>query len=363
MAKITGALALKGEILTGSKDPVSAEKRRGWLKERQSGLGGSDMASILAGRLFGVWASKTAEIESVEHGAEAKDADSYTPEYMEWGKRLERPIAEAYALARGVDVEWLAEVTFQHPEHPWWLGSPDGRIIAIPRGLEIKNRGISTREAWGEDGTDQVPEGIAVQVCHYMPITPFPELGRIGADAYDIAVLWGGNKMRTWTVSRDPAVEAMLEEEGEKFWRTYVIPRVAPPLDASDSAAKWLKKRFSSHVEEIRDASPEEVALVGEYRRIRSGADALAEQADAISNQIRAAIGDQAGIRVGDARVTWRQAKGTVSVDYSAAFRDLAAGIRESGDPVLMGMIDSVISKSTVTKPGVRRFICPKEKE
>ena len=288
---------------TATLDATAA--RAAWLEERRSGLGGSDMSAILGidGSAFAVWASKTLPVED-----DARPVNNR----MRWGKRLERAIADEYAALTSRPVDFLGERVFRHPEHAWWIGSPDAGVgavgadvAAVPyeRGLEIKTSGLDQRWRFG-DGADDVPERFIVQVAHYMPL--------LDVDVFDVHVLIGGNDDRIYTIQRDPQLEAVIAETGERWWKRHVEGNVPPPIDASPAVGEYLRRRFPRAVVDVREATAEEADILRRCQEAREAFAAAELRKDALENAVKAAIGEAGGIRLGEAKVTWPETKGRV---------------------------------------------------
>lgn len=327
-----------------------AAAREAWLGQRKTGLGGSDIAAILgvSGSPFAVWCSKTME---------SREEDPVPERRLFWGKELERSIAEGYSKLIGEPIEFMGEVLMRHPLHPWWIGSPDGRRLRSPVGFEVKNRGGEQRSKFGREGTDDIPDAIACQVLHYMPLLSWPELGgKVGADYFEVVVLFGGNDHKIYTVRRDPEIEAVIAEKGEHFWNTYVVPKVAPPLDGSEAASWYVKKRFPRNIEGIRTPTEEEFALLVECQKAREESAAAEAEQDRVENLVKAAIGDADGLAFGKKAVTWKKRKDSEKTDMEAVFGDLRATL----PPEQLALLSELTQKHTRAVEGVRAFYFPK---
>src|SRR5262245_44910508 len=100
--------------------------------ERASGLGASEMGAVLGLSRhrdpWGVYADKLHLIER----------EPPTPR-MQWGRRLQRAIAQGFSEETGLEHEWYDRL-IRHPIRRWQYASPDALILTNPRQiLEVKN--------------------------------------------------------------------------------------------------------------------------------------------------------------------------------------------------------------------------------
>ena len=85
------------------------EARERWLLERRSGIGASEAAAVLG---LSPWKTPLALYAEKIGAVAAKDLAAES-EAVEWGKRLEEPIAQAYAEKTGRKVVNLGEFAIQ----------------------------------------------------------------------------------------------------------------------------------------------------------------------------------------------------------------------------------------------------------
>ena len=192
-----------------------------WLKERQKGIGGYDVAAILGmspwRTPYQVWEEKTTPID--ETAAEDDRPALY------WGRVLEAPIRQAYADKTGRTVTKPAEA-FVSSKYPFMRANLDG-IADDGRVVEFKTS--SKSDGWGEVGTDEIPDYYMTQVQHYLAVT--------GVKTADVAVLIGGNDFRIYTVEADEELQALLIERESEFW-ALVESRTPPDLTSTKDAAR-----------------------------------------------------------------------------------------------------------------------------
>jgi putative phage-type endonuclease len=294
-------------------------------------LGGSDAAAIVGVSPYrgplDVWARFHMPVEDQES------------EPAIWGNVLEEPIAREYARRQRVEIATV-DTTVRHPEHPWMLANPDRLIVGARRGLEVKTAGVRQAHRWGEgDGSDagDVPDEYRLQVAHYMAV--------FGFDAWDLAVLIGGQDFRIYRITRDRELESMLIEAEREFWERHVVTGVQPAADASPNAEAWVSRLYPRNTLPPVEATDERVRAATEYDRARAEADAADERKTAASARLRSLIGESEGFRWGaKSKATWTNNKGGAATDWQAIARDLASG----------DVPEHLIQKHTTIKPGPR---------
>lgn len=242
------------DLQPGSIERVPLGLTEEQLRERRTGIGGSDIAAVL-----GVDPYRTRwHVFADKLGIAAPHEET---RFTRWGHRLEAVIADEYAERH--DVTLARCVTQRHATRTWQVVTPDRLIVDDDArslwGLEIKNKGFYQSKNWGEDGDseDTIPDEVQAQ-CHWsMALTELPR--------WDVAALLGGNDYREFVVRRDVDFEAVMLEEGEKFWRDHVLRQVPPDLDGSGPAWDYLAARLPSMKRDI-DADADAEQLVKSIR-------------------------------------------------------------------------------------------------
>lgn len=256
-------------------------------------------------------------------------------EAMRLGTALEPVVASLYEgghLATGEALKTAAEMwpreaphgVLRHPREGWVLASPD-RVVAAagdrrgrpPRLVEIKSVAWRSAHHWG-DAHDEVPPWYRAQVEWQMLVT--------GVPACDLVALIGGAELRVYRLAADPALAGMLLDIGRAFWRT-VERGEAPAVDASETWRRHLEARFPRAGAEMVAATrdhDEIAARLADARGRKAAAEADEERA---ANELRAAIGDAAGIAGEGWKATWKPAKG------SPAWKSIAMELGAEGRP------------------------------
>jgi putative phage-type endonuclease len=302
-----------------------------WLKSllisetRNKGLGGSDLAAVVGispfKTPFDVWLDKTGQSEPEQEKP-----------WLEWGNRLEPVIAKAYSDKTGVALI-KNSVVFQHPKHSWFIGTPDYLRPTEPRGLDCKTSSGFSRDKWGEEGTDQIPDYYIVQAQWYMTLT--------GAHLWDIPVLIGGNDFRSYIVRHNEDLEDALLNAAEKFWTKHVLGETAPEMLPSTQAEQWLRRRFAKNREIMRKANAEEEGLASELLSVREGIETREKKKAEIEMKLKASIGPSEGIEGDFGKITWKSNKDSQKIDWEGIAKKLGAHLE-------------IISSFTTTKSGAR---------
>lgn len=163
-----------------------------WLAERRTGYGASD-APILVEGDEASWRQLHGEKLGLL-------PDRVGTETMELGKRLEGLILKLAAERLGQPIVRVNRIV-RHPDLPHVFASLDGRLKRGPiRPVEAKKWSMKGDD-WGPAGSDIVPVRILYQLQQQAAVT--------GADAVEVAVLFGGSKLELFTVGRD---ETMIDE-------------------------------------------------------------------------------------------------------------------------------------------------------
>ena len=162
-----------------------------WKAERRTGYGASD-APILVEGDEAAWRQLHGEKLGLLPDREANET-------MLLGNQLEDVIARIAAEREGWRLQRVNRLV-RHPELAYVFASLDRRIVGLRRPLEVKKWAVKGDD-WGHAGSDIVPVRILYQLQQQAAVT--------GADAIEVAVLFGGSKLETFTVGRD---QSMIDE-------------------------------------------------------------------------------------------------------------------------------------------------------
>lgn len=189
-----------GRFKTGSPE---------WHQARAGALGGSEIAAALGlspfESPFSLWHRKAGLIGPTEDNGE-----------MYWGRRLEAPIRDEFEWRHLGEYDPAIKVgTWRHAERRWQVANPDALLyepapdrqdapVAI---LECK--AARNRDAWGAEGSDDVPVYYRAQAMWYMDV--------FEVQTAHIAVLFTGSDYAEFVVEFDEMEAAILRERGRMF--------------------------------------------------------------------------------------------------------------------------------------------------
>lgn len=291
-----------------------ATGRLNWLKQRQSGIGGSDVAPILG---ISKWRSPL-DVYNDKTAEEIEESDNSS---MEWGRRLEPVIRQAYADTKGAPVI-VPNVMYRSVEHPFMIANIDG-ICEDGTIVEIKT--ARSGADWGEAGTNEIPQYYLTQVQHYMTV--------LGAPRCDIAVLIGASEFRIYTVENDPELADLLIEEEAAFWEK-VQAKQPPAPRTFEEVSRAFTKSVSGKVS--ADSVTEN--LLRELVRVQSELKDLKVREEELKAGITSFMADKDTLidSFGNTLATWKTTKPRVSFDSAAlkkAMPDIWNQYAKTGEP------------------------------
>ena len=257
-------------------------------REKQKGIGGSDVATILGlnpyKSIFTLWLEKTGQIEP----------PVLNNEYIEWGNILEPVIREKFAKETGFEVEenhWV----MLHDQHDFMVANVDGEVtdpqFAGKKGvLEIKTAGERMRDQW-EDGP---PNHYMLQLQHYLAVLDY-------SYGY-VAVLIGGNTFKYYLVERDDyVIDNIIQAEAE--FMEMVENGVAPEISGHASDSDYLATAFPEDNGEIGELSDILEVYAKQYFSLQEQMKILQEEADYLKNLIKYEMKDFRILKSDDIRV------------------------------------------------------------
>ena len=290
--------------------------REEWLKERMTGIGGSDAPAVLG-------LSKWKTPLDVFYDKRGEGVEFIDNEPMKWGRLLEPVVRQEYAERRGEVVRVKPHELIRNPSRPFIFCTPDG-ITDSGRGYEGKV--ARTAEGWGEDGSADIPEAYLIQVQHSMIATRLP--------VFDVAVLIAGSDFRIYEVPADAELQDMIVDVESRFWEQVQAGEPPAPKTAADAVRRFRDVRPGASV----TATAEVESLVADLMRMKIAAAELEAMTDAHKALVMGFIGDAEALvdLQGKPLVTWRQAKGALRFDtahFKADSPELYAQYLKEGEP------------------------------
>lgn len=263
---------MKTNILVSTENLSNEE----WLRWRQKGLGGSDIAPILGiskwSSAIDIWLSKTNQ----------KHDESVQNEAMFWGTRLESVIRERFREVSGKKVIEVKAI-LQNIDHPYMIADIDGLTEddnGNPAILECKCVSEHKRNEWS-DGN--IPVYYMCQVQHYMAVT--------GLDTTYVAALVGGNSFIIREIHADKEMQEMLVAIEADFW-CKVINMERPQPDASDACKELLDSIYRGGISEQVVLPDDAIEFLDMYIEACAMEDSAKEKKQLASNSLKEIMGD-----------------------------------------------------------------------
>lgn len=246
-----------------------------WLKERQKGIGGSDVGAVMGVNrwktAFEVYVEKTEEINEVPETQE--------PAY--WGSSLKEMAAREFTRRTGKKVRRDSR-HLVHKEYPFMRANIDRRVIGENSLLLCKTANAFGGREW--EG-EEIPAGYILQCQHYMAVTD--------TDKCYVAVLIGGQKFLIKEVNRDEELIEMMIEAEKDFWLNHVEKRVPPALDGSPSADKYLRSKYPNSKASLEvDLKAEFKDKISMLLGLKDNIRALEDEAKTLENNIKNELGE-----------------------------------------------------------------------
>lgn len=201
---------------------MNAPDRAAWIAERSTGIGGSEIASILG---LSKWQTPL-EVYQRKRGEIGEQPDNPS---MRWGRLLEPTVRQAYSDETGRIVK-LPSGMLRHPKHPHMIANLDG-FVEDRTGRVYEGKTARSSDGWGEAGSDEIPLAYLLQVQHYMEVTALP--------VADVAVLIGGSDFRIYTVEADRELAEMIVHACFEFWARVQRGDPPEPVSYADLQARF----------------------------------------------------------------------------------------------------------------------------
>ncbi|MDD3474396.1 MAG: YqaJ viral recombinase family protein [Candidatus Dojkabacteria bacterium] len=208
---------------------MEVSKKEEWLKNRTTGIGGSDSSVILG---INPWKSKL-ELWTEKTTGVTIEKDNIS---LRLGKKLEPFIIEEYVelTKRDVEAGTIALENMRSKEYPYMICNLDGRITDDTRGkgvLECKIKGAFVR--WDED----IPSYYYCQIQHCLAVADYTWAS--------FAVLnFTTNQLEWKDIERDEEFIKKLIEEESKFWKL-VESGTPPEIENTKSCENFLRDKYS----------------------------------------------------------------------------------------------------------------------
>lgn len=304
-------------------------------KPRGTYIGGPDAAAIVGAHPW-----RTAlDVALQLRGEVGPLEDNWS---MRSGRVLERELLDDYGQRHGVRV--VERNTFRaHPKYDWSGSHIDGLVRKVPRVLEAKTS--QSDEGYGTEGTDEVPEYVHLQVTFYLPIWE--------CDEADVIPLFRNRDRREYHIVRDRELEEMVYAECDEFWQRVMVHGELPPMNGSESCRAYLARKYPRDERPALVADPATEGLIAALREARGALAAAGRESASLEAQLKALIGDAAGIDSPLGRITWRSNKPAINTDWQTVARQLEPMVNTDE-------FKRLVISNTTEKPGARPFLVPR---
>lgn len=301
-----------------------------WHAERRQGIGASDVPAIAGVSTFAtpidVWQQKLGMVQP----------NPETP-LTRWGHLLEPVIADEFTAQTGIKVRRLSRAV-KYRDWPILFAHLDrtaGDAI-----LECKSS--MTTKGWGETGTADVPDHVALQVQ--------AQLACAGKETAYVAALLGYRDFRVFTIERDRALfDDLILPLLREFWQL-VETETPPEPDGSEGYSSFVRRLHPRDAGDERAATPEEQLLGSALvvaRRERETAEAREKE---LIQRLQVAMKDTGKLDGPGWSATWRTSKDRVTTRWELIADGLLRALPDDER-------EALVSIHTETKPGTRPFL------
>jgi len=289
-----------------------------WLKWRQKGIGGSDIASVCGINQWksplALWHEKTEKIK--DEGEENLPAElgTYLEPFMK--ERFEKWIKKE----EGIDIVVVnIPYILQHKENPIALANLDG-ILLHPDKLACITEYKTTSEYFYKSWQDEnLPDNYYLQVQWYLYVT--------GLEYCYLSFLIGNRKFDVLIIERNQEVIDEIVEKAEHFWNTFVVPKVAPAPSGDISSSEALKSIYPKEeegtiVDLTGDGDLEHNFVKVDF--VNEQIKGLKEELEVNKQAIKAKQGIAEVLICGEKKATWKEQERkeyTVKASKSRVFR------------------------------------------
>lgn len=295
--------------VTGVNTILRPETREQWLELRKSGIGSSEVATILGLNPF----DTPRELWMRKRGIKPAIAENNA---MMLGHYLEDAVATMWAEKTGHTIikrsaiDWIIRDNVREylqvsPDRTYWIDSNGKRNMANKGILECK----TTQRAVDPD---DLPNHWFVQVQY--------QLGVAGLSEGYIAWLTQGRDFGYKKITFQPDFFDYIVCEVEKFYNTNIIGGVEPEvINVAD-----ILDKYSTHTSgRINEVSSAVYNAYTELKDLRKEMDELAERKDLLEQQLKMACMDAESITYGGVTLcSWKSGKPVTKVDTKALLAD-----------------------------------------
>lgn len=280
---------------------IKPKDRNAWLKSRESGIGSSEIATIIG---LNPWETPY-QLWRRKKGLDAPKNENFV---MKAGHYLEDAVSKFFADETGHKIikssagDWL----IVDEARPYLRVSPDRTYWLKGKSKSKNNKGIlECKTTQMHIDEDDIPKHWFCQLQY--------QLGVAGLETGSLAWLSSGREFGYKHLTFVKDFYDYLTEEAERFWTDYIIGDQEPlPVSVSDVIIK-----FNRHTDGKTVVATEE--LYDDYIKLKEIKEQIAELTKSkteIEDTIKLALGDAESISYdGKTIATWRAPKPTMKFD------------------------------------------------
>lgn len=282
-----------------------------WLAERRTMIGASEAAAAMG---LSPWTTPL-ELYLRKRG-ELPEAEETMA--MRRGKALEPVILDAYE--RRTDGHWLVRSPpiYRHKEYPWMGTSFDalrfaGGCTTRPRVVEAKAVSFFASKAFGDPGTDEVPDYYLIQVQHQLEValSIWPDADNV-ADL--VALVDGEDEERVYPIAYCPEVAHEIVERERELWDRITTGGPPDPTCRADIEALYQRSRPVTV-----EATPDVILSCSRVATLKARIKEEEEELDRYLEVIQLAMLDAEVLAFrGQTLATWKTGKPRRSLDLDA---------------------------------------------
>lgn len=281
--------------------PTEGLSKSDWLRFRQKGIGGSDIAALCGINQWksplALWHEKTEKIKDNEEENLPAELGIYLEPFMK--ERFEKWIKKE----EGIDIVVVSvPYILQHKENPIALANLDG-VLLHPDKLACLTEYKTTSEFFYKQWQDDnLPDNYYMQTQWYLYVT--------GLEYCYLSFLIGNRKFAVLIIERNQEVIDEMVEKADFFWKTYVIPKVAPAPSGDISSGEALKSMYPKEeegttVDFTGDGDIEHNFVKIDF--VNEQIKGLKEELEVNKQAIKAKQGDNEILICGEKKATWKE--------------------------------------------------------
>lgn len=287
---------------------IRPKDRAEWLRHRESGIGSSEVATIVGLNPF----ETPLQLWRRKMGLDAPKTENFA---MKAGHYLEDAVARfwqdetAREVIRSSAGDWL----IVDNDRPYLRVSPDRTYWLSGMTHAAQNKGIlECKTTQKTIDPDDIPKHWICQVQY--------QLGVAGYQQGSIAWLCAGREFGYRDMAFVPDFYEWLRSEVERFWTDNIQGKVEPqPISVSDILLKYNRHTDGKSVE----TTEEIYQAYADLKQLRRELDALEQRKTELEDTIKFAFGDAEALTFGgDTIATWKAPKPSIKFDSKAFAKD-----------------------------------------